>query len=658
MTRHATGAAALRSLFKDLKIRDRAQFQPNPMENEEINFGPFRLDLRRPELRRDDQPVRIYRRPLAILCALAEAKGEIVSKAELMARLWPGRVVEESNLHVHVSALRKALDEHDGGHSLVATVPGRGYRLADLSGEPKRECFADAIVEGISLGRFRLDLSRRELLRDGQPVRIHRRALGILCALAEAKGEIVSKDELLARLWPDRIVEEGNLHVHVSALRKALDEHDGGHTLVATVPGRGYRLANQTSLRPTQVAKDPLPPQLPLPDKPSIAVMPFQNLGSDPEQEYFADGMVEEIITALSRIRWLFVIARNSSFTYKGQAVDVKHIGRELGVRYVLEGSVRKAGGRVRITAQLIEAETSAHLWAERFDGSLEAVFDLQDQVAVSVAGVIEPTLRAAEIRRAADQPRNNPTAYDLYLRALRATGSWEQKDYLEALDWLSRAIEQDDTYGPALSLSAVYHAALNGNGWTDDPEATRQRAISLARRAVRNAGDDAGTLGRAAYALAYLGEDIDAATALIDRSLHINPSFADGWRWSGWLRLWAGLPDLAIDHFEKSLRLNPHAPLGGTLMANGVAHFFARRLDQARTMLLLSLQQHPDWVPTNRFLAACYGHLGQSEEAKIIIKRLRALTPVVLPNADNWRDPEQREFYLSGLRLAMGETE
>ncbi len=221
------------------------------MENEEISFGPFRLDLRRPELRRDGQPVRIYRRPLAILCALAEAKGEIVSKDELMARLWPGRVVDEGNLHVQVSALRKALDEHDGGHGLVATVPGRGYRLADLSGEPEREYVADGIVEGISLGRFRLDLDRRELLRDGQPVRIYRRALGILCALAEAKGEIVSKDELLARLWPDRIVEEGNLHVHVSALRKALDEHGEGNSLVATVPGRGYRLANQTSSRPT-----------------------------------------------------------------------------------------------------------------------------------------------------------------------------------------------------------------------------------------------------------------------------------------------------------------------------------------------------------------------------------------------------------------------
>jgi adenylate cyclase len=198
----------------------------------------------------------------------------------------------------------------------------------------------------------------------------------------------------------------------------------------------------------------------------------------------------------------------------------------------------------------------------------------------------------------------------------------------------------------------------LSGNSWTDDPEATRQEALSLARRAVRNAGDDAGTLGRAAYVLAYLGEDIDAATALIDRALHINPSFADGWRWSGWLRLWVGLPDVAIDHFETSSRLNPRVRLGTTLLEKGVAYFFGRRLEQARTMLLLALQHHPDWIPTNRFLAACYGHLGQLDEARIIIKRLRTLTPVVLPNADNWRDPEQREFYLSGLRLAMIETE
>ncbi len=510
----------------------------------------------------------------------------------------------------------------------------------------------------ISFGRFGLDLRRRELRRDGQPVRIHPRALGILCALAEARGETVSKDELMARLWPGRVVEEGNLHVHVSALRKSLDEHGEGHSFVVTVPGRGYRLADLTGLRSAQLAEGSLPPQLPLPDKPSIAVLPFQNMSGDREQEYFADGMVEEIITALSRIRWLFVIARNSSFTYKGQAADVKRVGRELGVRYVLEGSVRKGGSRVRITAQLIEAESGAHLWADHFDGSLEDVLDLQDQVAISVAGVIEPALRAAEIRRAVDRPRHDPTAYELYLRARRANYAWEKQDYMDALDRLSAVIKQAPAYGPALAISAWYHMALYGSGWTDDLEASRQRAISLGRRAIRNASDDAETLGRAAYVLAACGEDIDAATALMDRSLQINPSFADGWRWSGWLRLWAGCsPDIAIDHLERALRLDPRDPRGETSLPKGIAHFFARRLDQARTMLLLSLQENPSWVPTNRFLAACYAHLGELDEAKMMIKRLRALTPVVLPSADHWRDPDQREFYLSGLRLAMSEA-
>jgi adenylate cyclase len=510
--------------------------------------------------------------------------------------------------------------------------------------------------EEISFGCFTLDLRRPELRSDGQPVRIHRRALDILCALAEAKGEIVGKDALMARLWPGRIVEEGNLHVHVSALRKSLDEYGEGHSLVVTVPGRGYRLAELNGARPARSANGSLP--LPLPDKPSIAVLPFANMSGDPQQDYFADGMVEEIITALSRIGWLFVIARNSSFTYRGRAVDVKQVGRALGVRYVLEGSVRKSGNRVRITAQLIDATSGAHLWADHFDGSLEDVLDLQDEVAIRVAGVIEPAVQAAEVRRAVERPANDPTAYDLYLRALSAHGAWAKKDYLPALDRLSEAIRLAPTYGPALALSAVYHQALNANGSSDDPEATRQTALGLARRAVRNAGTDAVTLARAAWVLGYLGEDIDAAIALMDQSLQINPSFADGWRWSGWLRLWAGSPDVAIERFERSLRLNPLDPRSGTMMATGVAHFFARRLDQARTLLLRSLQEHPDWVPTNRFLAACYAHLGQLDEAKSIIERLRVLTPAVLPTADHWRDPAQREFFLSGLRLAMGERQ
>jgi len=274
-------------------------------------------------------------------------------------------------------------------------------------------------------------------------------------------------------------------------------------------------------------------PVLALPDKPSIAVLPFANMSGDPEQEYFADGMVEEIITALSRIRWLFVIARNSSFTYKGQAVDVKQMGRELGVRYVLEGSVRKAGQRVRITAQLIDAASGAHLWADRFDGSIEDVFELQDQVAISVAGVIEPTLQAAEVRRSAARPTKDLSAYDLYLRALPHQFSFGTDRNTLVIDLLGQAIERDPHYGPALALAAFFHAQLDVNGWADDREATQRTAIDFARRALRVAHDDPEVLGPGAFVLGWYGEDIDVAVGLIDRCLDLNPSFARGWYWS-----------------------------------------------------------------------------------------------------------------------------
>jgi adenylate cyclase len=293
-------------------------------------------------------------------------------------------------------------------------------------------------------------------------------------------------------------------------------------------------------------------PTLPLPNKPSIAVLPFANMSGDPEQEYFADGMVEEIITALSRIRWLFVIARNSTFTYKGQAVDVKQVGRELGVRYVLEGSVRKAGQRVRITGQLIDAVAGTHLWADRFDGSLEDIFELQDKVAVSVAGVIEPTLQAAEIRRAADRPTSDPTAYDLYLRAVPLWASHEMEPIIQALGLLGRAIERDLHYGPALGLAALCHQLLATSDWTNDTETHRREGIDLARQALRCAPDDPDVLANAAVVLGSLGGDIDVAIGSIDRSLALNPSFARGWVWSARLRNFAGQPDLAIEHFKE----------------------------------------------------------------------------------------------------------
>jgi TolB-like protein/class 3 adenylate cyclase len=398
-------------------------------------------------------------------------------------------------------------------------------------------------------------------------------------------------------------------------------------------------------------------PALPLPDKPSIAVLPFANMSGDPAQEYFADGMVEEIITALSRIKWLHVIARNSSFTYKGQAIDVKQVGRELGVRYVLEGSVRKAGGRVRITAQLIDATNGAHLWADRFDGSLEDVFDLQDKVASSVAGVIEPALQTAETARSAARPTEDLTAYDLYLRALAVFHPITRERTAEALELLDRAVAIDRHYGPALSLAALCHLPLALDGWAEDPGTSRRKGIELARRALAAGESDPAVLANAAFVLGFFGEDIGAMIGLVDRALVLNPSFARGWFVSGNLRVWAGHHDLAIEHVETSLRLSPRERIGMPLSVLGMAYFFKHQFDEAASKLLLAIQDHPGSPSPYRFLAACYAHLGRLDEARAIVARLRAITSLVLPSDLPLRNPEHRELFLSGLRLAAGEA-
>jgi len=414
-------------------------------------------------------------------------------------------------------------------------------------------------------------------------------------------------------------------------------------------PVRVYRVREVAAKSPTAA------PALALPDKPSIAVLPFANMSGDPEQEYFVDGMVEEIITALSRIRWLFVIARTSSFSYKGQAVDVKQVGRELGVRYVLEGSVRKASGRVRITGQLIEAATGAHLWADRFDGSLEDVFELQDRVALSVAGVIEPALQAAEMRRSAARPTIDLTAYDLYLRALAVFFPSTKERIFEALGLLEQAIAIDRNHGTALSWASICHMRLVQDGWAD-AEKTRPKAIDLARQALQAGQNAPGTVVNAAAPLAYFGEDIGAMIGLVDRALALNPSFARGWLVSGVLRLWAGQPDIAIEHVETALRLSPREPVGHPLFAIGQAYFFKRAFEEAVEKLLLAIQDNPGTAVLYRFLAACYAHMGRLEEARATVARLRAITPLVVPSDLPLRKREDRELFLSGLRLAAGE--
>jgi adenylate cyclase len=505
----------------------------------------------------------------------------------------------------------------------------------------------------ILFGGFGLDqrgLFRRDERGHTRTLAIGSRALDILRLLIERPGDLVSRNEIMAVVWPETVIEDSNLPVQIAALRRVLDDGRRVGSCIQTVPGRGYRFTGVVTRTSVEAV-------LPLPDKPSIAILPFANMSGDPEQEYFADGMVEEIITALSRIRWLFVIARNSSFTYKGQAIDVKQVGRELGVRYVLEGSVRKASGRVRISAQLIDALNGTHLWADRFLGSLKDVFDLQDRVASTVAGVIEPTLQAAETARSRSRSATDLTAYDFYLRALAHSLSYEKHQFAQALELLGQAIERDPHYGPSLALAAHCHQRFAVMNWTEAPESIRTIGVNLARQALRIGPDDPDVLALAAFTLGYFDEDIDVAIGLIDRCLDLNPSCARGWHWSGLLRVFAGQPEKALEHFETYLRLSPRDRLPPYLNGIGEAYFSSRRFGEAANKLRASLELAPGFPITYRVLAACYAHMGRLDEAREIVGRLRAITPAVMEPATRYRDPDLRELFLSGLRLAASEA-
>ena len=355
----------------------------------------------------------------------------------------------------------------------------------------------------VSFGGFCLNLSQRQLARDGVPIVLSSRAVDILCALVLAKGEVVSKDELMSKVWPGLVVDENTIRVHVSALRKALDEGTSGQTHLLTAPGRGYRLVG---FRPQPLVADGEPTNTSAPtasDRPTIAVLPFQNMSGDPEQEYFADGMVEEIITGLSRIKWLSVISRNSTFIYRNKSVAIRDVAEKFGVRYVLEGSVRKSANRVRITAQLIDAETGAHLWADKYDRLLEDIFALQDEITMHVISAIEPSLRKAETDRVNRQRPNNLNAYDLVLRSLPLVFAMMPKDAEIAIPLLESAVKLQPDYGAAYAfLGWCYHHRFVRGGLRKED---RIAAVKNARAAVSHGSDDATALAVAAHVITYM---------------------------------------------------------------------------------------------------------------------------------------------------------
>jgi TolB-like protein len=498
---------------------------------------------------------------------------------------------------------------------------------------------------------FMLDLEQGSLCNDHGEIELRPKSFQVLRYLVANAGRLVAKEELLQAMWPNVMVSEESLSRCISDVRSALQDVES--RIIKTVPRRGYRFtapvtASEASTT-NPVASDA--EVLTAPGGPSIAVLPFANMSGDPEQEYFADGMVEEITTALSRFKNLLVIARNSSFTYKGKASDVKQVGRELGVRYVLEGSVRKAANRVRITTQLINASTGAHLWADRFEGAIEGIFELQDQVTKSVVGAITPTVERAEIGRAVLKPTDNLVAYDHYMRGIASAYRWTNDGTSEALQHFSRAIELDPKFALAHALATSCYAWRKANGWAANSACEIAETKRLAENAIQLGQDDAQVLCWSGTGLAFVVGEVDAGIALVQRAIRLNPNLMDAWLTSGLIRLVSGEWNLAVEHFAHAMRLSPFEP-SLFMMQQGTAsgHFYTGRYDEAAAWSAKSIGENPGYSSAWRVAAASNAFLGRKEQAEKAIVRLIQLEPALRISTIRYAVP------LSALDLARME--
>jgi adenylate cyclase len=425
------------------------------------------------------------------------------------------------------------------------------------------------------------------------------------------------------------------VRVEAARLRRTINRYYAGpgamDSVVIELPRRGYIPTfrrREMRVRLNDAAEEAAS-ALALPNKASIAVMAFQNMSGDPEQEYFADGMVEDIITELSRMRWLFVIARNSTFAYKGRAVDVRQVGRELGVRYVLEGSVRKSANRVRVSGQLIDASTGAHLWADRFESALDDIFDLQDQVTARVLCAIAPKLEQAEIARATRKPTESLDAYDYFLRGMSSFHRWTREDVKEALRLFYRAIELDPLFAAAHGAAAQCYANRKANGSMVDRAQEIAEAARLARRAAALGGDDAFALSSGGNALAYVVGDVEGGAACIERALALNPNLAVAWYYGAWVRMFFGEPDVAVEYLARAMRLSPLDPRVGLMeTAMAFAHFFAGRHDEASSWADKAVQDAPDFVAATYISAASHALAGRLGVAQTAMARARRFDP------------------------------
>lgn len=457
---------------------------------------------------------------------------------------------------------------------------------------------------------------------------------------------------------PGGICLSGEAFAHVHR-KLPLNHTDLGDQQLKNIaqPIRVYRINAERP--PIAIAQGSLIPTLTLPDKPSLAVLPFQNLSGDPDQDYFADGVVEEITTAIARLPWLFVIARNSSFTYKNKAVDVRQVGRELGVRYVLEGSIRRAGDHVRITGQLVDATTGGHIWADRFDGKLDNIFELQEQVASSVVGAIEPKLRSSEIDRVARKPTENLDAYDLYLRALAQVHKLTPDANQDAIRLSLTALEIDPTYAQAAALAAWCRAVQKWQGWIAPAGSDYAEGVRLAKQAIESGIDDPDLLWMAGHTLGYLAADHSTALTLIGRALVLNGNSAHAWGAKGLIESYSGQADRAIESFHRALRLNPLDPLGYHYKFGiAISHMSAGRYEEAFDWNEQALREQPKFAAGFRVKVALCGLLGRVEEGRESQKRLLELQPGLTvagfaAHASTFLSKGLTESMVEGLRKA-----
>lgn len=510
---------------------------------------------------------------------------------------------------------------------------------------------------------FVLDPDRRELRRGGERAAVAPLVFDLLLYFVRHRERVISKDDLLDAVWDGRIVSESTLASHINAVRKAIGDSGSAQRLLKTMARKGFRFVGDVTEIDGAQAPGALPvaqagEALPLPDRPSIAVLPFLNLSGDPQQDYFVDGMVEDIILALSRSRWLFVIARNSSFTYKGRAVDVRQVGRELGVRYVLEGSVRRVANRVRITGQLIDTTSGMHLWGERFESVVDDIFELQDQITASVAGAIAPQVEFAEIERAKRKPTESLDAYDYYLRGLTNFHLSTREGIDAALPKFYKAIELDPEFAAAYGMAAGCFYWRKMNRWLDDRAADGAEAARLCERAVALGRNDAVALTRGGHAWPHFDGDLHTCVAHVDRALVLNPNLATTWYLGGYQRVSLGEHDQAIAYFTRAMRLSPRDP-ETFQMHTGIAmsHMYSQRFDASLASLEQAAQELPNILRVAAFQAMAHALAGQIDQAREAMSHVRRLDPSLnLRNIDDWllvRRPQDFALATEGLRRA-----